>query len=298
MLIWLPQTWILYSTCTYILEFYCPTILSRLFFTRLECIHLSMLSLNTITIPYLWCRAQSEQGIAHARIHSSVELNREPLPTLSEPAKDLVRWILNEKSKYAFTGTSTWQEPHYHVLYSYVMAREKWNLLFLFEASYGFFLFLMSLHYAIDVHLVLNIWIMQCWLAFELLQKISSILEHKSNLTTPHIRPPLCALHAWIRLWWGCFRRGCGQLDGGSGADPARMTAGAAVTGDCGREARRRWIRLPLRPHAHGGDLRGGELGLRWTWRSSSGHLYDAPQSMSLASANKIFTCHVRHHNS
>lgn len=31
------------------------------------------------------------------------------------------------------------------------------NLLFLFEASYGFFLFLMSLHYAIHAHLVLNI---------------------------------------------------------------------------------------------------------------------------------------------
>lgn len=135
-------------------------------------------------------------------------------------------------------------------------------------------------------------------LAFELTQKISSISEHNSNLTTPHIRPLLRAPHAWIRLRWGHFPRGCGQLDGGSGADPARVTAGAAVTGDYGREARRRWIRLPLRPHAHGGDLRGGELGRRWTWRSSSGHLHDAPPSMSLASANKICTCHVHHHNS
>ena len=37
-----------------------------------------------------------------------------------------------------------------------------------------------------------------------------------------------------------------------SGVNLARVTAGAAVMGNCGQEARRRRIRPPLCPHAHG----------------------------------------------
>uniref|UniRef100_A0A0E0JM92 Uncharacterized protein n=1 Tax=Oryza punctata TaxID=4537 RepID=A0A0E0JM92_ORYPU len=66
--------------------------------------------------------------------------------------------------------------------------------------------------------------------------------------------------------------------------------AGAAVMGDYGREARWRWIRPSLRSYVHGGDLRCDELGLRRPWRSSGGHLHDAPPLMPRASAS-----HLRH---
>uniref|UniRef100_A0A0E0GXF9 Uncharacterized protein n=1 Tax=Oryza nivara TaxID=4536 RepID=A0A0E0GXF9_ORYNI len=100
--------------------------------------------------------------------------------------------------------------------------------------------------------------------------------------------------------------------------------AGAAMTSDCGREAR--WFHLHCAASADpawqgcahcgnrrlraGGeevphpaaappprawrDLCGGEIGLRWIWRSSGDHLHDTPLSMSGASANKNLTYDYR----
>uniref|UniRef100_A0A0E0LH61 Uncharacterized protein n=1 Tax=Oryza punctata TaxID=4537 RepID=A0A0E0LH61_ORYPU len=58
------------------------------------------------------------------------------------------------------------------------------------------------------------------------------------------------------------------------------------VQHNCRWEARWWWIRPSLRSHAHSGDLRGNELGLRRPWRSSSGHLNDVPPSMPRADLN------------
>uniref|UniRef100_A0A0E0QFP7 Uncharacterized protein n=1 Tax=Oryza rufipogon TaxID=4529 RepID=A0A0E0QFP7_ORYRU len=67
------------------------------------------------------------------------------------------------------------------------------------------------------------------------------------------------------RLWAWRRRTTTGRRRGGgasgrrstphmreSGVNLARVTAGAAVMGNYGQEARRRWIRPPLCPHAHG----------------------------------------------
>uniref|UniRef100_A0ACD5X5M7 Uncharacterized protein n=1 Tax=Avena sativa TaxID=4498 RepID=A0ACD5X5M7_AVESA len=63
-------------------------------------------------VPPFW--AETEQGVAHAIIRSVVDFKREPWPRVSEPAKDLVRRMLDPNPMTRLTATQVLEHPWLH----------------------------------------------------------------------------------------------------------------------------------------------------------------------------------------
>uniref|UniRef100_A0A0E0CFM1 Uncharacterized protein n=2 Tax=Oryza meridionalis TaxID=40149 RepID=A0A0E0CFM1_9ORYZ len=89
---------------------------------------------------------------------------------------------------------------------------------------------------------------MECYLFNRMQQGDNSQHDHGWEARRWRIRPPLRTPTRTDPAALGRVWCGCGRHDGGSGVDLARVMADATVTSDCGREARWRRIRPPLRP--------------------------------------------------
>ncbi|EER93237.1 hypothetical protein BDA96_01G046200 [Sorghum bicolor] len=63
-------------------------------------------------VPPFW--AETEQGVAQAIIRSVVDFKREPWPRVSEPAKDLVRRMLDPNPLTRFTAAQVLEHPWLH----------------------------------------------------------------------------------------------------------------------------------------------------------------------------------------
>ncbi|KAF8646181.1 hypothetical protein HU200_065941 [Digitaria exilis] len=63
-------------------------------------------------VPPFW--AETEQGVAQAIIRSVVDFRREPWPRVSEPAKDLVRRMLDPNPNTRFTAAQVLEHPWLH----------------------------------------------------------------------------------------------------------------------------------------------------------------------------------------
>lgn len=59
--------------------------------------------------------AETEQGVAQAIIRSVVDFRREPWPRVSEPAKDLVRRMLDPNPNTRFTAAQVLGKHHHHL---------------------------------------------------------------------------------------------------------------------------------------------------------------------------------------
>jgi len=64
-------------------------------------------------VPPFW--AETEQGVAQAIIRSVVDFRREPWPRVSEPAKDLVRRMLDPNPNTRFTAAQVLGKHHHHL---------------------------------------------------------------------------------------------------------------------------------------------------------------------------------------
>ncbi|XP_051177536.1 calcium-dependent protein kinase 8 [Lolium perenne] len=63
-------------------------------------------------VPPFW--AETEQGVAHAIIRSVVDFKREPWPRVSEPAKDLVKRMLDPNPLTRLTAAQVLEHPWLH----------------------------------------------------------------------------------------------------------------------------------------------------------------------------------------
>jgi serine/threonine protein kinase len=95
---------------------WCATILGRYFSSLIR----PNVCRRNYRWPYkfLWYCAETEQGVAHAIIRSVVDFKREPWPRVSEPAKDLVKRMLDPNPLTRLTAAQVLGE-HYHITFFY-----------------------------------------------------------------------------------------------------------------------------------------------------------------------------------